>query len=52
MEDIVKLIVDNGSYIILLAYFIFKDYRFNQNIIDVLEGVKEILYEMKERESQ
>lgn len=47
METFINLIVSNGLAVVIIAYFLFKDYRFNQNIIDVLTGVKEVLTELR-----
>lgn len=43
MEQIVQLITTNGMGVVLLAYFIFKDYKFNQNILNVLDKMNVIL---------
>lgn len=43
METIVDLIVSNGMSVVLVAYFIFKDYKFNQQTLDVLGEIKEVL---------
>ena len=47
MEDIVNLIMNNGLAAVLVAYFIFKDYKFNQSILDVLGEVKNVLVELR-----
>lgn len=43
MDEIVQLITTNGMGVVLLAYFIFKDYKFNANIISVLDKINIIL---------
>lgn len=43
MNEIVQLITTNGMGVVLLAYFIFKDYKFNQNILNVLDKMNTIL---------
>lgn len=43
MEEIVTLIMNNGLSVVLVGYFIFKDYKFNQQITDVLGEIKEVL---------
>lgn len=43
MEQIVNLIMNCGLSVVLVAYFIFKDYKFNQQILDVLGEMKEVL---------
>lgn len=47
MNEIVDIIVSNGMSVALVAYFIYKDYKFNQNIIDVLGEIKEVLALLK-----
>lgn len=47
MEQIVELIINNGMSVVLVGYFIFKDYKFNQSILAVLGEVKEVLAELK-----
>lgn len=49
MEDIVNLIVSNGMSVVIIAYFLFKDYKFNEQIISVLEKINETLAILKER---
>lgn len=48
MEEMVNLIVNNSMSVVIIAYFLFKDYRFNQQIIDILVEVKEVLSVLKE----
>lgn len=43
MEQILQGIENFGFSTILLAYFLYKDYKFNQNILDVLHSMKVIL---------
>ena len=50
MEEIVNLIVNNSMSVVIIAYFLFKDYKFNGQIIDVLGEIKEVLTILKERE--
>lgn len=48
MEQILKLIVENGMFVVLMGYFIYKDYKFNQDIIDVLSEVKQSLSSLRD----
>lgn len=48
MEQIVNLIVSNGLGVVLVGYFIYKDYKFNDNILSVLSEVKEVLAGLRE----
>lgn len=47
MENIINLIVSNGLGVVLVGYFIFKDYKFNEQIINVLGEMKEVLTALK-----
>lgn len=46
-DVLVKLIFEHGSALAIIAYFLYKDYRFNGQIIDLLAQVKEVLVELK-----
>ena len=43
IEELSRLIMDNGLSIVLVGYFIYKDYKFNENILNVLGELKEVL---------
>lgn len=43
MEDFINLIVNNGMAVVIMAYFLYKDYKFNDNIIEVLSELKELM---------
>ena len=45
--ELVKMAGTDGMSIIIIAYFLYKDYRFNENIINVLGEVKEVLCELR-----
>lgn len=47
VEQIVQLITTNGMGVVLLAYFIYKDYKFNQNILTVLDKMNVILAKLE-----
>lgn len=49
MNDLVNLIVTNGVAVVIIAYFLFKDYKQTGQIINVLGEVKEILVVLNER---
>lgn len=48
MEQIVNLIISNGMAVVIVAYFLFKDYKFNQQTLDVLHEIKEVLAVVKD----
>lgn len=43
MEEIVNLFVSNGMSVAIIIYFLYKDYKFNEQILSVLSEVKEVL---------
>ena len=43
VNEIVNLISQNGMSIVIIGYFLYKDYKFNQQILDVLGEVREVL---------
>ena len=47
MEEFVNLIVTNGMSVVIIAYFLFKDYKFNAQILGVLGEVKDVLTSLK-----
>lgn len=47
MEELVNLIVSNGMSVVIIAYFLYKDYKFNDSILKVLGEVKEVLSSLK-----
>ena len=49
MEKIIELIISNGMSVVLVGYFIFKDYKFNENILGVLAEIKEVLAVLKSK---
>lgn len=49
MEEMVNLIVQNGMSVCIIAYFLYKDYKFNGQILQVLGEMKDVLSALKER---
>lgn len=48
MDEIVNLMVNNGTAIALLVYFIYKDNKFTENITKALTSIEESLEIIKE----
>lgn len=48
IEDLVKLIVDNGISIALLIYFVYKDNKFTENITKSLTAIQDSLEILKD----
>lgn len=47
LNDIIQLIMNNGMSVVLMAYFLFKDFKFNGHITTVLTEIKEVLASLK-----
>lgn len=47
MEEMVNLIVSNGMSVVIIGYFLFKDYKFNDKIVSVLGEISEVLAALK-----
>lgn len=52
LQQIINYIVQNGMSVVIIAYFLFKDYRFNGKIVDVLTEVKEVLAALRSHKSE
>ena len=48
MENIITMVINNGSAIALLAYFIYKDNKFTETITKALTSIEESLEIIKE----
>lgn len=47
MEEIAQAITNYGFSAILLAWIIFKDYKFNENILAVLDKIQVVLAKLE-----
>lgn len=47
MEQIAQAITNYGFSVVLLAWMIIKDYKFNENIVVILSEIKEVLAELR-----
>lgn len=47
LEEIINLVVTNGMAVVIVAYFLFKDYKFNGQIIEVLGELRELMAVIK-----
>lgn len=46
-NEIVESISNNGFSVILLAWMIYKDYKFNENILAVLDKINVVLAKLE-----
>ena len=51
MEEIVNLVSQTGLSVAIIIYFLYKDYKFNQSILDVLAEMREVLLLLKEHQN-
>ena len=49
MADLVDLIVSNGMSVVIIAYLLFSDYKFNENLSKTLETINQSLEIIKSK---
>ena len=49
MNDIVNLIINSGTSVVIIAYFIFRDYKWNNQLISTLTKIEDTLEDIKGR---
>ena len=52
MENVVNLIMNNGMAVVIVAYFLFKDYKFNNQIVSLMGEIKEVLVSLRTKEGE
>ena len=43
MNDIVNLIINSSTSVVIIAYFIFRDYKFNNQLVESLAKIEQLL---------
>ena len=43
MNELINMIVTNGVAVVIVAYFLYKDYKFNGQLIDLMQEIREVL---------
>lgn len=43
MEDLINLIVNNGLSVVLVAFYLMKDYKFNNQLVETLKSINDKL---------
>lgn len=46
MNDIVNLIINSSTSIVIIAYFILRDYKWNNKLVETLTRIETILDEL------
>ena len=49
MNDIVNLIINSSTSVVIIAYFIFRDYKWNNQLIETLTKIESALDEIKDQ---
>lgn len=47
MDDIVNLIINSSTSVVIIAYFIFRDYKWNNQLISTLTKIEDTLEDIK-----
>ena len=47
MNDIVNLIINSSTSVVIIAYFIFRDYKWNNQLISTLTKIEDTLNDIK-----
>lgn len=47
MNDIVNLIINSSTSVVIIAYFIFRDYKWNDQLISTLTKIEDTLEDIK-----
>lgn len=48
MEELVNMIVNNGTAIAVTAYFLYRDYKFNNDLVILMTTLKDLVKELKD----
>lgn len=43
MENLINMIVTNGVAVVIVAYFLYKDFKFNGQLIELMQEIREVL---------
>lgn len=46
-ENLVTLVGTNGIAVVIIIYFLYKDYKFNQAILDTLNAINVVLTKLE-----
>ena len=52
MQEFINLIITNGIAVVIVAYFLFKDYKFNGQIIELMQEIREVLAVLSSKEGK
>ena len=49
MNDIVNLIINSSTSVVIIAYFIYRDYKWNNKLVETLTKIETILDEINSK---
>lgn len=49
MNDLVNLIINSSTSVVIIAYFIFRDYKWNNKLVETLTKIETILDEINNK---
>lgn len=49
MKDLVDIAVNYGMSVLIVVYFIFRDYKFNIKLVESLQAIKDAIIREEER---
>ena len=49
MNDIVNLIINSSTSVVIIAYFIFRDYKWNNKLVESLTKIETLLDEINNK---
>lgn len=52
MNDIVNLLVNNGIAVVVVAYFLVRDWKYNADMVVILHEIKQMLEVIKESDKK
>lgn len=52
MNDIVNLIINSSTSVVIIAYFIYRDYKWNNKLVETLSKIETILDDLRKERSE
>lgn len=52
MKDLVDIAVNYGMSVLIVVYFIFRDYKFNIKLVESLQAIKDAIIDFEKREKE
>lgn len=49
MKDVLELIVNYGAAFVVLAYFMWRDYKFQTKLVESLQAIKDTLVKLEDK---